>query len=270
MSETDSPNRPPAWKRLWIHLVDLLSSFIPIIDAVRKSWIWIKSEIKEGAADMRKGWHLFLFVGAVIGCVCFYAGCEFEKLYSRRGDNPKGRINQWQPPELEKITHQVLVKYGRSFGLYEIKDLTNPVPFEVNNSPYMGQLQGYHPFSCHVKNNRVYVDLQIATQTKPIQIKDGKIIDLPTGWQVNGNSNSFEIVSGEEIPVFQEFYPGTNQVIIKGTIRSGDKVFYLDTDNSVLISDFQSYLLGELFNRAKLAQHFTYPASEFPGVIFNK
>ena len=209
----------------------------------------------------------------VFSCFTFHVLviAPYQVYKATRADNSKAeKISQWQPPELEKITYQVLVKYGRSFGLYEIKDLTNPVPFEVNNSPYMGQLQGYHPFSCHVKNNRVYVDLQIATQTKPIQIKDGKIIDLPTGWQVNGNSNSFEIVSGEEIPVFQEFYPGTNQVIIKGTIRSGDKVFFLDTDNSVLISDFQSYLLGELFNRAKLAQHFTYPASEFPGVLFNK
>jgi hypothetical protein len=97
MSETVPPNLPPKWKRICIHIVDLVGSFIPPIDAVRKSWIWITSEIKEGAADMIKGWHLFLFIGAIIGCVCFYAGCEVEKFYARPIDNP-----------LEKGTHNLI------------------------------------------------------------------------------------------------------------------------------------------------------------------
>jgi hypothetical protein len=52
-SEIESPERPPPYKRLWLHIVDLASSFNPFIDAAKKSWVWIAKEIKEGASELR-------------------------------------------------------------------------------------------------------------------------------------------------------------------------------------------------------------------------
>ena len=221
---------------------------------------------------MRRGWHLFLILAALIAGGSFYIGCRVQKFYDLPPDDKKGKTDQWQPPELVKGMHQVVVKFGDAFAIYEVKDLTNPVPFEVR-VPIMysgGQFLSYHPFSSHVKDNRLYIDVEIATKTKPIQIKGGKIIDLPEGWQANMNSNVIEIVSSEVIPVFQEFYAGTNQFTIKGTLRSGDMIFYLDGRNMVRPVYFQSYLEGETPDRILPDQYFAYPVSEFPGVLYNK
>jgi|SRR5665213_213629 len=79
----DPSNRPTPIKRLGLLLLDLLLLFVPILNACRKSLVWIKIEIKDGASDMRRGWHLFSFIAIVIGCLCFYAGCKIQKFYDR-------------------------------------------------------------------------------------------------------------------------------------------------------------------------------------------
>jgi hypothetical protein len=112
--------------------------------------------------------------------------------------------------------------------------------------------------------------LAVPTATKPIQFKSGKIINLPENWQWNSDSNTLEIVNSEVIPVFQEFYQYPNTFTIKGAIRSGDKVFAVDYySKQVQILDFGFFLEG-VAQPEKLAQYFAYPASEYPGVPFNK
>ena len=218
---------------------------------------------------MRKGWHLFLVIAAIIAIGFFYLGCKIQKFYDSPTVDSTSKTNQWQPPELDKRLDKVIVNYFPAQGVYEITNLSKAVPFEVNNSPWPQQYQGYHPFSSHVMGGRLFIDLEIPTRTKPILIKNGEIIDLPAGWQWNGNSNALEIVNAEVIPVFQEFFTNVNTVSINGAVRSGDKVFFQDYNHQIQFDNFQLEFL-EMGDNIKLAQYFSYPAVNNPGVLFNK
>jgi hypothetical protein len=213
----------------------------------------------------------------LIGCLIFHilVIAPYQVYKKTRDELPKVEaknvVRQWQPPKLENRFGKVIVNYGQSQGVFEITNLTNSVKFEVNNSPYAGQFQGHHPMTVRVLNNRLYINLTIPTATKPVQFESGEIIDLPENWQWNSNSNALEIVNGEAIPVFQEFYQYPNTFTIKGAVRSGDKVFTVDRFNNQLVQfgDFEAFL-GGAFESERLSQYFSYPASKYPGVLFNK
>lgn len=211
----------------------------------------------------------FMVVGSILTPIAIIWGIVWGIFiwYKPTPEKPTPTNSQWQPPELEKRMDTVIVNYGRANQAYKIKDLTNAVQFEVNNSPNIGLFQGYHPMTLRVLNNRLYIDLAVPTPTKPIQIKSGEIIDLPAGWQWNANSNVFEIVNDEVVPVFQEFYQYPNTFTVKGSLRSGDKVFGIN-NGQIQLWDFGFYEGSHMDDR--IEEYFNYPANEYPGVLFNK
>jgi hypothetical protein len=65
-------------------------------------------------------------------------------------------------------------------------------------------------------------------------------------------------VNSEVIPVFQEFYQYPNTFTIKGAIRSGDKVFAVDTfSKQIQFWDFRFYAEGAGMEE-RLNQYFNY------------
>ena len=216
-----------------------------------------------------------IFIAPVLGSIAqsdMIDNLHIETKLLKERSGRSSQSDRWQPHELATNFDKVLVTYGNVQETFAISNLavSNTVMFD--KELFHKQFQGYHPMALHLSNNRLYIDLAIATAAKPIQIKMGKIIDLPEGWRWNANSNALEIVNERVEPVFQETYIYPNQFTIKGALRAGDKVFVVNElyPSAEYVSLLDSRFFPENYQGKMPDQIFAYPRSEYPGVLFKK
>lgn len=88
MLEPNLPERPSKIRRLGKLIMDLVCVFNPIVDAVRKIWIWIKDEWNGMEGGMKKGWHLFSFLVILIAGASFFAAWKLYPVLERQNLRP--------------------------------------------------------------------------------------------------------------------------------------------------------------------------------------
>ena len=127
--KTPEGSRPPAispkptkWQKRWIHIIDVLSSFNPFIDAARKHAIYIEEHESEGF-DVKKAWYRFSFFVIIAGGFAFAGGCEIQEHLdqkSLKAQPPDQEIkNQLDETNRQKVEFQKNADYWQSnSGLY--------------------------------------------------------------------------------------------------------------------------------------------------------
>lgn len=269
MPEPETPNSPPPWKRLCALFAELASKLYPVVDVLRTIWGWVADEIREGAGDMRKGWHLFLLLAVLEGCICFYAGCEVQEFFDRPAPS---KIVQWQSPELPTNTENFSLLVGGNLdsdGQYRNKNgfLVNwPIKKIQSKNGYPISIGDYKPIVARFIKNRIYLELSVPTKTMPIAVSGGKSTPLPEGWDWNANSNELEIVDNHWQAVFQETYVTNNFIWVNGALHSGGHVLLTANIGPSLLQNSNVVPVGR-FNAedTDLTTKFRYPSEKFFG-----
>lgn len=150
---------------------------------------------------------------------------------------------QWQPPELPTNANNISIilsgtvdASGRINGSpisYSVKEIESSNGVVIAIGPYK-------PIIVRIIKNRLYLDLDVPTKTKPIRIREGKSSQFDDGWDWNGDSKEFEIVDDHLQSVFVETYISSNVVLVQGAIQVGGQVLLLK-------ADFNPYFLSNPF-----------------------
>jgi hypothetical protein len=117
----------------------------------------------------------------------------------------------------------------------------------------------------HVMNNRFYVDAEITWDgINSYAISNMTFIGtMPANWDRNCNSNAFEIVGPDHLPVFQEIYTLPEHIILNGIFPKKPGIIIGMFDGE-MISGFPSEVLDGFPNRKAI---FKYPSWKYPGVL---
>jgi hypothetical protein len=180
------------------------------------------------------------------------------------------KIIQWLPPEMLTNVDQIQILLGGHINdsggitmgrplLLSAKQIisSNGIAIPVGNY--------FKPIVVRIVKNRVFLDLDVPTTTKPIQIRDGKSDPLPDGWDSNCDSNELEIVDDQIQAVFEETFLGGNSIWIEGTIQTGGSVILMREN----YDGYNPQILPHgRFNVADvyLITDFKYPSSKFQGI----
>lgn len=125
---------------------------------------------------------------------------------------------QWKPPELPSSAYAWgnIPRVRVRFGGITFDNLIGP---EDNSGPPPILFPGTGPvFTPYVKDNRIYLKAlaPIGKAAQTIQMNNEWIDNLPTGWDVNFNDNSYEIVDDNGLPVLQIRYDAPNDIEVYG------------------------------------------------------
>jgi len=180
------------------------------------------------------------------------------------------KIIQWLPPEMLTNVDQIQILLGGHINdsggitmgrplLLSAKQIisSNGIAIPVGNY--------FKPIVVRIVKNRVFLDLDVPTTTKPIQIRDGKSDPLPDGWDSNCDSNELEIVDDQIQAVFEETFLSGNSIWIEGTIQTGGSVILMREN----YDGYNPQILPHgRFNVADvyLITDFKYPSSKFQGI----
>jgi hypothetical protein len=177
---------------------------------------------------------------------------------------------KWQPPELPKGCKTVHMLLGNGEGIeLGVEGLTNApiVNFILGRSSGKLDSNG-HPIlegksfepKLYVKSNRLYVHLPLplgaSTNQVPIMMNDDLDTKLPADWDRNYNSNAYEIVDEQGLPLLQLIYKRPDIVRINGIFDASNCVLVLF--GNVMSPDFFPAIPDRVPGRKPL---FQYPSS---------
>lgn len=121
--------------------------------------------------------------------------------------------------------------------------------------------------SARVVSNRFFVDSDItwnAIDTYSIS-NMAFFGTMPADWDRNSNSNAFEIVGPDGLPVFQEIYALPEHIVVNGLFPKKPGIM-LGMFGKHLVSGFPDEVLTNLPNRKPI---FRYPSWKYHGVLAN-
>lgn len=172
-------------------------------------------------------WRFFVVCG---GCFIFHILiiAPYQVYKTTRAENPEtGKIVQWQPPEVSKGTMNcnVWLAGNQRPVFVGFNDATN-------NHGDIIPIRDTPALTVHFTKKRVYIDVDIPTKTKPIQIRAGISTPLPEGWDWNCDSNTLEVVDDQNQAIYQESHLEHNIIQIRGYVQVGGFVFPV-TENSL-------------------------------------
>lgn len=184
-------------QRKWIVRIFILSGIGMISTPFWQPWVEaiLKKEIGlDLSYTMIPGWVLI-----TIGVVIYF-------------------FNNWQEKQLKKSPtfgqeHQHL-NFSLGNGMtcrYSIEQLR-----KQPNSPF--NLGGHVPVSVYVKDDKLYGDVEIFSQSglPPIKIIKNSLTGLPHNWDMNKNESAMEIVDERHNPVYQLIYKHDGHIILNG------------------------------------------------------
>lgn len=142
-----------------------------------------------------------------------------------------GIMPKWQPPELPTNCSNVFVEFGEGVTVgCPITSLTNYPIITTNLMPGFGLLNGKSPIAPYIKDNRFYVGVENLFRTNLDTVFMNEDLDyaLPKNWDRNYDSNAFEIIAEDGLPVLQIKYVQPNAIQVNG-------IFFIST-NHVLVA----------------------------------
>jgi hypothetical protein len=170
----------------------------------------------------------------------------------------------WQPPEIYRYTQNIEILFGGHFEDLNGKTyFGNPLFLDVQKLRDKSVLVplGNVTASVSIIKNRIFVDLDIPTKGKPIQIRQGESVEpLPVGWDWNCDSDMLEIVDDQDQAVFQE-ESVTNGIWIRGAVQIDRQVSYASWTAQIDNEPRVAFNPSDL----QLSKAFLYPSSKFQG-----
>jgi hypothetical protein len=172
---------------------------------------------------------------------------------------------------------KVLVTFGNVQNIYAV---TNLLATGGTNFMLPAQMLPWYPnhtdfplFKVRIANNTVCLDLGVPTRSKPVQIAANQISDLASGWDWNCDTTNLEIVDSAVLPVLQESYQFPCAIKIKGIIRCGKVIAFVNDQNDTpqcneVEGDIPAGI--DYPGNIGLTQRFNYPGDIYPAVLFNK
>jgi hypothetical protein len=117
----------------------------------------------------------------------------------------------------------------------------------------------------HVVNNRVYVDAEITWDgiTSYAISNMAFLGTMPANWDRNFNSNAFEIIGPDKLPVFQEIYILPEHIVLNGIFPKKPGII-VGVFDAQMRGGFPDEVLTNFPNRKPI---FKYPSWKFPGVL---
>jgi hypothetical protein len=178
------------------------------------------------------------------------------------------KIIQWRPPQMSNEVNGCCIYLGGHFEDLPSRTFMPGASPQINinmdqfrsKKEIVIPIWGSPATTVYLSKNRVYLDLQIPTKTKPIQISAGESTALPDGWDYNSDSNAMEIVDDQNQAVFQEIYLQPNVVWIKGAIQAAGAIIPLNEYSS------SGPISHGLFSASDLGLRniFRYPSTKYP------
>lgn len=215
-------------------------------------------------------------VEKTIGCprwgwVVYFVVCAglipFVYIGSRPlSERPIAQIDKWQPPELPKGCTTVHVHFGDGSGLaLPVDGLKKgwwaPQTFGLLVTDAQGTryISGFKPFFL-VASNRFYVRLPLPLElsTNQVSILMDNHLDetIPAEWDRNYNSNAFEIVGEDNLPLLQVLYKRPDTLEINGIFAVSNGVCIIFGKGRVPM--FSTEIPNDIPDRKPL---FRYPSS---------
>jgi hypothetical protein len=122
----------------------------------------------------------------------------------------------------------------------------------------------YNPIILYVEGNRLFVDVRVSGPKgeSPIEIKHNKFTVRLSGWDRNSNRSAFEVVNGQEVPVFQMIYLSDYHVQINGFISAPGVLFVADDNGLATYPLRPPFIMSVPYSLKRL---FKYPSWKYPG-----
>jgi hypothetical protein len=139
-----------------------------------------------------------------------------------------GVVSKWHPPELPKGFTMVAIRLGGSTLVWSANLIpTNPIITGVSIPGFDGWPK--IPISPYIKDNRLYVAVKnlLGTNFDTIFMNGDLDYPLPQNWDRNYDSNAFEIVAEDRLPVLQIAYLQPNVIQVNG-------IFFITTNYGVV------------------------------------
>jgi hypothetical protein len=220
-----------------------------------KKWEKLEPRIKKAAT----GIFVILLVLTTFLVAPFL---EYEELKEKIEVKDPRKI-EWLPPKISRDAEKMAFLFGGHFEeLGGTMLVGTPIPIDIHEAKATNGTQirilGQPAVIAHFMKDRLLLDLDVPTQGKLLQIRNGESNQLPDGWDWNADDQTLEIVDDQNRAIFREFY-STNFVCIKGVIQF---------QGQLLISEENGYgqsLPRVFFDRGQigLAPIFKYPSSKY-------
>ena len=176
-----------------------------------------------------------------------------------------GVISKWEPPELPTNIFVVSVTLG---GITLSRPAASVPNDPTVSSNFMNMLEFHNgftpaqsPIEPYVKNNRFYVAVKnlLITNLDTVFMNEDLNYPLPPRWDRNYNSNTFEIVAEDGLPVLQVIYLNPTWIQVNG-------IFFFSKTNGLIAFgngfETRNFPLGpadDLFSKRKTL--FKYPSN---------
>ncbi len=190
---------------------------------------------------------------------------QYEDARNKLESTKIGNFIQWQPPRTIAGTKDFLFLIGGNVdSRMQIRGTPGTLDIQqikTNNGVLIPGQFSFPAGTAKFFDDTIYLNVDIPTKTKPIEINEGKSGPLPDGWDWNCNSNTLEIVDEQNQAVFQEIYISPNFVWVRGALQFGG-TFFIAGDNSMPPSPHGYFNVADI----GLQTIFAYPSSENRGV----
>jgi len=190
---------------------------------------------------------------------------QYEDARNKLESTKIGNFIQWQPPRTIAGTKDFLFLIGGNVdSRMQIRGTPGTLDIQqikTNNGVLIPGQFSFPAGTAKFFDDTIYLNVDIPTKTKPIEINEGKSGPLPDGWDWNCNSNILEIVDEQNQAVFQEIYISPNFIWVRGALQFGG-TFFIAGDNSMPPSPHGYFNVADI----GLQTIFAYPSSENRGV----
>jgi hypothetical protein len=176
---------------------------------------------------------------------------------------------EWQPPLIPEGATHAYVTMGVTIGR-AIAEGTGP-----NGISLVGGTDSLIIF--RLKDRRIYIDATVGSDSERFAVSNLILKgNVPLGYDRNFNSNAFEIVGEDGLPVYQQFYRQPEHVVVQGLFPAGKGRVFVTWDPTVgnPASLDETWTLGFHASndvarviRGKRKALFNYPAWKYPGQL---
>ena len=226
--------------------------------------------------------HKSASIVVIIGIIIISLGNftdALEKICSFFKTNPPKEITaKWQPPALPEGCKKVFIFLGgqsvemdasmlsKSKGAGSLSEFTMILP---------EGMKADYPLFPYIRNNRLFVKVRTPFETNRVAIYMNDNLDsqLPDRWDRNFNTNAFEIVDEDKLPVLQVFYKRANEIQVNGiffvktniaVVAFGERPFQIFYSNFAIASNY-----SEIINFPDRKALFKYPSWQNLGEYSN-
>ena len=187
-------------------------------------------------------------------------------------------VTQWRPPLLPNGTAKITVIFGQDSSSEGLIEMSCPIE-QFTNGPFNPvRLATMDVAKLYVKDQRLYVQTRLPSHIHPNPFESNLgtnqlipfLVDnrldskIPPTWDRNFNSNAFEIVDEQNMPMLQEYYKRPDVVVIRGIFVNNNNGCAVLFSHPALYAGFLPKDMTNIPDRKAL---FKYPSSLHPGEL---